>query len=265
MRSPLAFLGNRTIRFFSYVGGVSKQTSSGLYWTFVAPFRGYKVRARAAIHQMVLVGYDAIPVVCLIAFSIGLIMAFQGAYEMRKVGAVRYVVDLVAVSMTRELGPLMTAIIVIGRSGSAFAAEIGTMKVSEELDALTTMGLNAVHFLLSPKLLAMLIMMPCLTTIADMAGVMGGWTFAYTSDLHMSLGQYLQSTGEALVGRDILTGLIKSVMFGFVITQIGCYEGFTVSGGPEGVGKSTTESVVTSIFMVVLVDMVFTALFYFIG
>ena len=261
----LTFLGNRTVRFFAYVGGVSRQTRDGLYWSFVAPFRGSKLRWRATIHQMVLVGYDALPVVCLIAFSIGLIMAFQGAYEMRKVGAMRYVVDLVAVSMTRELGPLMTAIIVIGRSGSAFAAEIGTMKVSEEIDALTTMGLDAIHFLLSPKLLAMLIMMPCVTTIADMAGILGGATFAGLSDLHMGLGQYLQGTGEALVGRDIVSGLIKSVMFGFVITQIGCYEGFTVSGGPEGVGRSTTESVVTSIFAVVLVDMVFTAFFYVLG
>jgi phospholipid/cholesterol/gamma-HCH transport system permease protein len=261
----LAFIGSRAIRFFAYVGGISRQTSSGLYWTFLAPFRGSKLRWRASIHQMAMVGYEAIPVVCLISFSIGLIMAFQGAYEMRKFGAVRYVVDLIAVSITRELGPLMTAIIVIGRSGSAFAAEIGTMKVSEELDALTTMGLNAVHFLLSPKLLAMLIMMPCITTIADMAGILGGATFAYTSDLHMGLGQYLQGTGEALVGRDVVTGLIKSVMFGFVITQIGCFEGFSVSGGSEGVGRSTTESVVTSIFAVVLVDMLFTALFYVIG
>ncbi len=265
MTSPLAILGNRTVRFFGYIGGVARQSMSGVYWTFIAPFRGSKLRFRATIHQMVLVGYEAIPVVCLISFSIGLIMAFQGAYEMRKVGATRYVIDLVAVSMTRELGPLMTAIIVIGRSGSAFAAEIGTMKVSEELDALTTMGLNAIHFLLSPKLLAMLIMMPCLATIADMAGVLGGATFAFASDLHLGLGQYLQATGEALIGRDIITGLIKSVMFGIVITQIGCYEGFTVSGGPEGVGRSTTDSVVTSIFMVVLVDMVFTALFYIIG
>src|SRR5258708_16180091 len=180
----LAFIGSRAIRFLAYVGGISRQTSSGLYWTFVAPLRGSKLRWRASIHQMATVGYEAIPVVCLISFSIGLIMAFQGAYEMRKFGAVRYVVDLIAVSITRELGPLMTAIIVIGRSGSAFAAEIGTMKVSEELDALTTMGPNALHFLLSPKFLAMLIMMPCITTIADMAGIMGGWTFAASSDLH---------------------------------------------------------------------------------
>jgi phospholipid/cholesterol/gamma-HCH transport system permease protein len=261
----LSSIGISSVRFLSYFGGVARQTSSSAYWTFIGPLRGKKLRWRASMHQMYLVGYAALPVVCLISFSIGLIMAFQGAYEMKKVGAMRYVVDLVAVSITRELGPLMTAIIVIGRSGSAFAAEIGTMKVSEELDALKTMGLDAIHFLVSPKLLAMLIMMPCVTTIADMAGIMGGWTFAATSDLHMGLGTYLIATGEALVGRDIVTGLIKSVMFALVITQIGCFEGFNVTGGPEGVGRSTTNSVVTSIFAVVLVDMLFTALFYVIG
>ena len=261
----LALIGNYTVRTLAYVGGLSRQTKDGLYWTFIAPFRGSRLRWKSTLHQMVLVGVEALPVVCLICFSIGLIMAFQGAYEMRKVGALRFVVDLVAVSMTRELGPLMTAIIVIGRSGSAFAAEIGTMKVSEELDALTTMGLNAIHFLVSPKMLAMLVMMPCITCIADMAGILGGASFAYTSELGMGVGQYLVATGDALVTRDIITGLIKSVMFGMTITQIGCYEGFIVSGGPEGVGRSTTSSVVTSIFAVVLVDMIFTAFFYVLG
>jgi phospholipid/cholesterol/gamma-HCH transport system permease protein len=261
----LRLIGGGTVRMLEYVGGVSRQTRDGLYWTFVAPFRGGRVRWASAIRQMVLVGVDALPVVCLIAFAIGLIMALQGAYEMRKFGALRFVVDLVAVSMTRELGPLMTAIIVIGRSGSAFAAEIGTMKVSEEIDALTTMGLNPVHFLLAPKLVAMLFMMPCLTTIADFVGILGGATFAATSEMQMSLAQYLELSGEALVMRDIVSGLIKSVMFGAVITQIGCYEGFTVTGGPEGVGRSTTASVVTSIFSVILVDAVFTAFFYVLG
>ncbi len=261
----LAIIGNHTLRMLSYVGGMWRQTTDGLYWTFVAPFRGGRVRWQSAVHQMVMVGVNALPVVCLIAFFIGVIMALQGAYEMRKFGALRYVVDLVGVSITRELGPLMTAIMVIGRSGSAFAAEIGTMKVSEEVDALTTMGLNPVNFLVVPKLLAMMLMMPCLTTIADMMGILGGATFAYFSDLGMSPGQYLTATGEALVMRDIVTGLIKSLMFGAVITMIGCYEGFTVSGGPEGVGRSTTAAVVTSIFTVILVDMIFTAFFYITG
>jgi len=261
----LSGIGVQTLRLLEYLGGVSRQTKDGFYWTFVAPFRGGRMRWGSAIHQMVVAGVNALPVVCLIAFFIGLIMAFQGAYEMRKFGAMRYVVDLVGVSITRELGPLMTAIIVIGRSGSAFAAELGTMKVSEEVDALVTMGLNPVNFLLVPKFLAMMVMMPCLTTIADLMGILGGAAFAYSSELGMGLQQYLLATANTLVMRDVITGLIKSIMFGMVIVQIGCYEGFTVTGGPEGVGRSTTASVVISIFTVIVVDVIFTAFFYVLG
>ena len=261
----LSAIGANTLRLLEYFGGLSRQTKDGLYWTFVAPFRGGRIRWRSALHQMVVAGVNALPVVCLIAFFIGLIMALQSAYEMKKFGALRFVVDLVAVSMTRELGPLMTAIIVIGRSGSSFAAELGTMKVSVEVDALVTMGLNPVNFLLVPKFLAMMIMMPCLTTIADLMGILGGAAFAGFSEMNMGLETYLLGTAEALVMRDIISGQIKSVVFGMIIVQIGCYEGFTVSGGPEGVGRSTTASVVTSIFAVIAADVLFTAFFYLLG
>jgi phospholipid/cholesterol/gamma-HCH transport system permease protein len=261
----LTRIGTGALGLLDYLGGLSRQTSRGLYWTVVAPFRGARVRWRSTLHQMATVGVSALPVVCLITFLMGLIMALQGAYEMRKFGALHYVIDLVGVSITRELGPLMTAIIVIGRSGSAFAAEIGSMTVNEEVDALVTMGLNPVHFLLSPKLLAMLVMMPCLTTIADLMGILGGATFAALSEMGMGLGPYLRATADALVMRDIVSGLIKSLVFGLVIVQVGCYQGFTVTGGPEGVGRSTTAAVVVSIFGVVLVDMVFTAFFYVLG
>lgn len=261
----LTRIGTGTLHLLDYLGGVSRQTGQGFYWTLVAPFRGARVRWRPTVHQMAAVGVSALPVVCLIAFLMGLIMALQGAYEMRKFGALHYVISLVGVSITRELGPLMTAIIVIGRSGSAFAAEIGSMKVNEEVDALVTMGLEPAHFLLAPKLVAMVLMMPCLTTIADLMGVLGGATFAALSELGMGLGPYLRATADALVMRDIVSGLIKSVMFGLVIVQVACYQGFTVSGGPEGVGRSTTSAVVVSIFGVVVVDMVFTAFFYVLG
>lgn len=260
----LSAIGTHTERLLEYLGGVSRQTKDGFYWTFIAPFRGARLRWGSAVHQMVLAGVNALPVICLIAYFIGLIMALQGAYEMKKFGAMRYVVDLVGVSMTRELGPLMTAIIVIGRSGSSFAAELGTMKVSEEVDALVTMGLNPINFLLVPKFLAMMIMMPCLTTIADLMGILGGASFAYSA-MDMGLRHYLLATAEGLVMRDVVSGLIKSIVFGMVIVQIGCYEGFTVTGGPEGVGRSTTASVVISIFSVVVVDVVFTAFFYLLG
>ncbi len=232
------------------------------YWTFIGPFRGKGLRWRAAIRQMVVVGFNGIPIVSLISVFIGVIIALQGAYALRKYGAMEYVVDMVAVTITRELGPLLTAIIVIGRSGSAFAAEIGTMKVGEELDALETMGLNPVKFLVVPKYLAMLIMMPCLTILADTAGILGGALFAMFT-LDWSLQNYLLRTVDALVMRDVISGLIKSLVFAVIITKIGCYEGFAVKGGAEGVGRSTTTSVVISIFSVIAADMVFTAFFYY--
>ena len=264
MPSVFALIGRRSILFAAALGGISRLFFTSTYWTFVAPFRGKGFRWRAAIRQMVVVGFDAIPIVALISVFIGIIIALQGAYALQRYGALNYVVDMVAVTITRELGPLLTAIIVIGRSGSAFAAEIGTMKVGEEVDALETMGLNPVKFLVVPKYLAMLVMMPCLTILSDTAGVLGGALFAM-SNLGWSLQNYLLRTVEALVMRDIVTGLIKSVVFAVIITKIGCFEGFEVQGGAEGVGRSTTASVVKSIFSVIAADMVFTAFFYYTG
>jgi phospholipid/cholesterol/gamma-HCH transport system permease protein len=213
---------------------------------------------------MVLTGFNALPIVSLIAFFVGMVLAFQGAYQLEKFGAGYFVAALVGVSMTRELGPLITAILVAGRSGSAFAAEIGTMKISEEIDALEAMGLNSVKYLVVPKYLAMLAMMPCLTVISDLAGLLGGAVFGmYQLDQTFSL--YILATRDALVMRDISTGLVKSVVFGFIITQVGCYEGFAVEGGAEGVGKATTSSVVISIFLIIVADLAFTALFYYTG
>jgi len=163
--------------------------------------------------------------------------------------------------VTRELGPLMTAVVVIGRSGSAFAAEISTMKVNEEIDALETMALEPVHFLVAPKLIAMLLMMPCLTTWSDFTGIVGGGVFGVIS-AGFTWNTYLQATLDAMVERDIFIGLVKSVIFGIVITAVGCQEGFATGLGSEEVGKSTTASVVKSIFLVVVMDLVFTAIFY---
>jgi phospholipid/cholesterol/gamma-HCH transport system permease protein len=188
-------------------------------------------------------------------------MALQGAYELKRFGAIHLVADTVAISITRELGPLVTAVVVIGRSGSAFAAEIGTMKVTEELDAIETMALHPVAFLVTPRLLAMMIMMPCLTIWADLMGVLGGAVFGMIG-ANYTLGTYLAATRDALFVRDIITGLVKSIVFGLVITGVGCYEGFSTGAGSEQVGRSTTSAVVASIFLVVFVDLIFTALFY---
>ncbi len=162
MTGVLAFIGRNTLGLLRYASGLYDLTGKTAYWTFVAPFRGRGLKWGNAIHQMVLTGFNALPIVSLIAFFIGMVLAFQGAYQLEKFGAGYFVAALVGVSMTRELGPLITAIIVAGRSGSAFAAEIGTMKVSEELDALEAMGLNSVKYLVVPKYLALLAMMPCL-------------------------------------------------------------------------------------------------------
>ncbi len=254
--------GRTTINGLAYIGGLARLGGRAAHYTFIAPFQGKPLRIERAIHQAMMVGVLALPILSLITFFIGVILALQGAYELRKFGALHYVAQAVAISMTRELGPLMTAIVVIGRSGSAFAAEIGTMKVTEEIDALETMALNPIQFLVTPKFLAMIVMMPLLTTWADFMGILGGSLFGVTS-AGFTFGSYLRATIDSLLLNDIYTGLIKSVMFGTVITAVGCHEGFSTGAGAEEVGRSTTAAVVMSIFLVVIVDLIFTAIFYF--
>jgi phospholipid/cholesterol/gamma-HCH transport system permease protein len=255
-------VGEATITGLAYVGGLARLTGGAARAVFIEPFRGGKLRLGRAVHQAMSVGVAALPIVSLISFFVGLILALQGAYELRRLGALQLVANAVAVSMTRELGPLMTAIVVIGRSGSAFAAEIGTMKVNEEIDALETMALEPVPFLVAPKFLAMMLMVPCLTTWADLMGILGGGSFGVTS-AGFTWTTYIRATLNAIALRDILLGLVKAFMFGVVITAVGCQEGFSTGLGSEEVGRSTTSAVVKSIFMVVAVDLVFTAIFYF--
>jgi phospholipid/cholesterol/gamma-HCH transport system permease protein len=262
MTGVLAFIGRNTLQLLRYLSGLYDLSAKAAYWTFVAPFKGRGLKWAGALHQMVLAGVNSVPIVSLISLFIGIVLALQGAYQLQKFGASYYVTALVGVSMTRELGPLITAIIIAGRSGSAFAAELGTMKVSEEIDALEAMGLDSVRYLVVPKYLALLIMMPCLTLISDLAGILGGGIFEMYQ-LDQTFPMFLTATRDALVMRDITTGLIKSVVFGLIITKVGCHEGFSVRGGAEGVGKATTSSVVVSIFLIILADVIFTAIFYY--
>ncbi len=262
MTAVLSFIGRSTLGFLRYASGLYELTTQTAYWTFVAPFRRGGLKWGSAVHQMVATGVDSVPIVSLISVFMGLVLALQGAYQLQKFGASYFVTALVGVSMTRELGPLITAIIVAGRSGSAFAAEIGTMKVSEEIDALEAMGLNSVKYLVVPKYLALLVMLPCLTLISDLGGILGGGLFEMIQ-LDQSFSMFLLATQDALAMRDIWTGLIKSLVFGFIITKVGCYEGFSVRRGAEGVGRATTSSVVVSIFLIIFADVIFTALFYY--
>jgi len=257
-------LGSATLDGLGYLGSLASLGARAAYYTLVAPFQRKPVRLQRAISQAMDTGVRALPIVSLIAFFIGLIMALQAAYELRRFGAMSAVATAVAVTMSRELGPLVTAIVVIGRSGSAFAAEIGTMKVSEEIDALETMAISPIRFLVAPKFLAMAVMLPCLTIWASVMGILGGSLFG-VAQADFTFVRYIKASIDSLFLRDIVTGLIKSVMFGITITAVGCFEGLSTSGGAEQVGRSTTRAVVMSIFLVVAVDLLFTTLFFFAG
>jgi phospholipid/cholesterol/gamma-HCH transport system permease protein len=253
-------VGAATERSVAYVGGLAEISGKSLRLLLVSPLRRDRMLLRA-IHEAMAVGVGAIPILTLITFFIGVIIALQGAYQLQHIGAMQLVASLVAITITRELGPLITAIVVIGRSGSAFAAELGTMRVTEELDALTTMALDPVAFLVVPKFLAMAVMMPCLAVLADLMGVAGGAVFGVIGGGY-TLSGYLMDTRDALALHDLTTGFIKSIVFGLVITAVGCHEGFSTGGGAEEVGRATTSAVVISILMVILIDLVFTTLFY---
>ena len=255
-------IGGGVIQQFAYIGGLSGQFWSGIRaLPRVLPVLGKRGRWREAIRQMTAIGVAALPMIAIMAASTGMILALQGAGELRRFGALRYVIDLVAVGFTRELGPLLTAIVVSGRSGSAFSAEIGTMVVTSEIDALRTLALDPVEFVLAPKYLAAIIMVPCLTIMCTVFGILAGAGFMYLST-RMTLGIYLRYAFDAILLRDVFGGLIKSVAFATIIVHVGCMEGFKVRGGPEAVGRSTTSAVVRSTFLVILADLFFTAVFY---
>ena len=241
---------------------VSKIINDTFYWAVISPFKGKRIRYRAVISEVVKTGYNSIPIVAVISLFVGIILALQAAYQLKRFGALIYVADLVGVSITRELGPILTAIIVSGRSGSAFAAEIGSMKAAEEVDALVSMGINPVRFLVVPKLLALMFMLPALTVISDFIGLLGGFLLSVTL-LEIHPYNYFQQTVNALLVKDVMTGLIKAWAFGIVITIVGAYQGFKVEGGAEEVGQRTTASVVTSILLVIVFDLFFTTLFYY--
>lgn len=256
----VAEVGSATERSLAYVGDLAGIFGKSARLLFVSPLRRDRMLQRA-IHEAMAAGVGAVPITSLITLFVGIIIALQGAYQLQRLGAMQLVPPLVAITIVRELGPLVTAIVVIGRSGSAFAAEIGTMRVTEELDALETMALDPVAFLVVPKFVAMAIMMPCLTILADAMGVAGGSLFGVVGG-SFTLGGYLTATRDALLLRDVTSGVIKSVVFGILITTVGCRQGFATGAGADEVGRSTTSAVVISILMVILVDLLFTAAFY---
>jgi phospholipid/cholesterol/gamma-HCH transport system permease protein len=227
-----------------------------------ALFHPRAVRWQDVAFYMKRAGVDGLPIVGLISLLLGLILAFMSSLQLKQFGANIYVASLLAIAIVKELGPIMTAILVAGRSGSAFAAEIGTMMVNEEVDALTTMGFNPVRFLAVPKVLAAMIVVPLLTLYADLFGILGG-VIVGVLGLDLTAYTYLKETQRSLSLMDIITSLIKSGVFAVLIAGIGCQRGFEVRGGAEAVGAATTSAVVAAIFLIILTDSAFALVFQY--
>lgn len=225
--------------------------------------RPSSVRWSEVFFYMRRAGVDGLPIVGLISLLVGLIIAFMSSFQLKPLGGNVFVASLVGVAIVKELGPLMTAIIVAGRSGSAFAAEIGTMVVNDEIDALTTMGFDTTQFIVIPKVMAAIIVVPLLTLYADFFGTLGGLIVGVTG-LDLTIYTYIQQTQKSIHLFDIIAGLVKAATFAVLIAGIGCHRGLRVKGGAEGVGSSTTSAVVTAIFLVVVADSAFAIILHYI-
>ncbi|MDH3689168.1 MAG: MlaE family lipid ABC transporter permease subunit [Gammaproteobacteria bacterium] len=223
-----------------------------------------RLRFTSMVFHMEQVGFNAIPIVALISFLIGVVIAYQGAIQLEQFGAQVFVVDLIAVSVLRELGVLLTAIVIAGRSGSAFTAELGTMKVNEEVDALRTLGLEPIEVLVLPRALALIVTLPLLTFFADLMGLLGGAMMAWIT-LDVTPSVFLDRLKDAVSLWSFWVGIIKAPVFALLIALVGCYEGMQVSGSAESVGQHTTRSVVESIFLVIVVDALFSIFFGVVG
>jgi phospholipid/cholesterol/gamma-HCH transport system permease protein len=242
------------------IGTLLAETMAGL----AVPFGRRGIKWNRTLHQLALIGAQGVAIVVFISFLIGVVLALNGAAQLRQFGAAIFIANLVGISMTREMGPLMTAVIVSGRTGSAIAAEIGSMVVSEEVDAMRTMAIDPVRFLVVPRVVALVLALPLLTALSNAAGIFGGWVVGVMT-LDLGSHAYLTQTVQALLISDVVVGLVKSVVFAVVIGAVGAYRGFAVRGGPEAVGEATTSAVVTSIILCIIANAGFTAFFYFTG
>jgi phospholipid/cholesterol/gamma-HCH transport system permease protein len=252
------YSGNIVFRFIRYVGELTLLFGRTMYHIFTPPFKGYRILSQAKR-----IGPGSFLIAALVAFFIGMIMALQMAYLMLEMSAEIYIPSVVAVSLTRELAPVLTALIVAGRIGAGITAEIGSMTVTEQVDALRAFAVNPVKHLVVPRFLGLVIMLPILTVFADIIGIMGGYVICVYK-LFISPTLYFSMVIEALTVKDIVTGLTKAVFFGAIIALVGCHQGLNVQSGAEGVGRSTTKAVVVSFILIIIADCLFTTLFYFI-
>lgn len=248
-----------------FLGGLLLLLGQTLRWTHRSmTSRQVRFRHAALLAQMVRVGVQAIGIIVVVQGFIGIILALQVAPPLRAYGQTSHVADIIGIAIFRELGPLITAVVLSGFAGAAITAEIGAMVESEEIKALRATALNPVHFLVVPRVLATCVMMIFLTVLADVVGVLGGMgTSVWALGVEPSV--YLSNTQNAVVMKDFLTGLFKAGVFGVLISVIACYKGLTVSGGAEGVGRATTQTVVLCILLLIAVDCLFTTVFYILG
>jgi phospholipid/cholesterol/gamma-HCH transport system permease protein len=255
-------IADRFLNTIHDIGSMAYLTSELISWSLAMIFGKRASRKGEFTKNVLNYGLGAIPIIGIIMFLIGFISALQSAAQLRTFGANIFVADLLAIGMTAEMGPLMAAIIVAGRSGSAIASEIATMKFTEELDALQTMGMNPIKFVMVPKMWAMVFSMPLLTMFANAMGILGGTVIAVTY-LNLSFNAFWRELIGAMMFKDIISGTVKSICFAVLITMIGCHKGLRFTGGADGVGRATTASVVTSIFYIIAADSVLGLIFYF--
>ncbi|KUJ96704.1 MAG: hypothetical protein XD41_0338 [Desulfonauticus sp. 38_4375] len=251
-----AWLGNICLSLLQEMGKLLLLFLEAIIWLFRPPFR-----FRLFVKQLEFVGVNSLFVVLLTGLFTGMVLALQTYYAFRLFSAESLVGATVALSMTRELGPVITALMVTGRAGSAIAAEIGTMRVTEQIDALTVMAISPVQYLVVPRILAGVIMLPLLTILSDFVGIVGGYLVG-VKILGINSGLFINKIYEHVDVDDLYNGLIKAAFFGLILTLVGCYKGFYTRGGAEGVGKSTTQSVVLASVLILMFDYVLTALMF---
>ena len=258
MSNILTRSGNLVFQFLNYLGELSILCWQTIVLSVTPPFKGKRFLSQAKR-----IGPGSFLISALVAFFVGMIIALQMAYQMVKLSAEIYIPNVVAVSMIRELSPVLTALIVAGRIGAGITAEIGSMTVTEQVDALKAFAVNPVQYLVVPRFLALMVMLPILTIFSDFIGIIGGFIICVFK-LSITAPMYVNMVHESLAMKDMMTGLTKTIFFGMIIAIVGCHQGLSVKGGAEGVGKATTISVVRSFIMIIVTDCVFTTMFYFI-
>ncbi|MBB5689300.1 ABC transporter permease [Roseomonas alkaliterrae] len=254
--NPVAAIGRAVLAACRTVGAVALFALEGVSHLLRPPFYG-----RLFLKHLAEIAYFSLPVVALTAVFTGMVLALQSYTGFARFNAEGAVANVVVLSITRELGPVIASLMVAGRIGASFAAEIGTMRVTDQIDALTTLSTNPMKYLVAPRLLAGLIAMPFLVLVADILGVMGGWLIG-TTKLGFSSGGYLKATMDFLEVMDVVSGLVKAAVFGFVITLMGCWCGYTSRGGAQGVGAATTTAVVASSILILALDYIITEMFF---